>query len=132
MKVKKLHGMGNHLIIDASGCNRSKIGDTKLVKIFLKELIRRIDMKIIKGPIVLNYKSSEERENGITGFAILAESHVSIHTYPMKGFFSLDIFSCVEFDIKKIKGYINQTFDVKKIKEFLIKRECEAKNLTNF
>lgn len=126
MKIEKLHGMGNHLIIDASGCNKSKVEDIKLLKDFLKELIKKINMKIIKGPIVLNHKSFKKQESGITGFAILAESHVSIHTYPSKGFFSLDIFSCKEFDIKKIKKYINQVFDVKKIKECLIKREYES------
>lgn len=126
MKVKKLHGMGNHFIIDASGCDKKKIGDVELVEDFLMGLVKRIDMKIIKGPVVMNHLALDKDERGVTGFAILAESHVSLHTYPKKGFFSLDIFSCVEFDMKKIKEYINQTFNVKKVKEFLIRREYEA------
>ena len=123
MKVKKLHGLGNHFIIDASGCDSDKIGDAKLVESFINELVNKIDMKVIKGPIVLDYEADDKEESGVTGFAVLAESHISIHTYPLKGFLSLDIFSCKEFDPEKIKEYINQTFDSKEVKEFLIKRE---------
>lgn len=126
MRVKKLHGMGNHLVIDAYGCNEEKIKSIKLIETFLKDLVDKINLKIIKGPIVLHHEAEDKEESGVTGFAVLAESHVSIHTYPEKKFLSLDIFACSEFDLNNIKEYINKTFDVEETKEFLIKREYET------
>jgi S-adenosylmethionine/arginine decarboxylase-like enzyme len=38
---------------------------------------------------------------GITGFVALAESNITLHTYPEKGYIVLDIFSCKEFDIER-------------------------------
>tara|TARA_Y100000034_G_C6560533_1_gene242541 strand:- start:117 stop:509 length:393 start_codon:yes stop_codon:yes gene_type:complete len=123
MKVKKLHGLGNHLIIDAFGCNPDKLDDENFVKNFLLKLTEKIEMNIIKGPVVVNYDSTEKLESGVTGFVILAESHISIHTYPEKNYFSMDIFSCKEFNVEKIKGFLNEKFSIKETKNFLIKRE---------
>lgn len=126
MEVKKLHGMGNHLIIDAYGCNRKHIDNMEIIRIFLKELAQKIDMKIIDGPKVIKHEADNKEERGVTGFTILAESHISIHTYPEKGFFSLDIFTCKEFDMENAKNFVKRTFSVKKLKDFLIKREYET------
>ena len=126
MKVKKLHGFGNHFITDVYGCDREKINSQKTIENFLKELVDKIDMKIIQGPSVIKYDAEKDSESGITGFAILAESHISIHTYPKKNFFSLDIFSCKEFDTRDIIDYIKEVFKAEKIKQILLKREYEA------
>ena len=123
MKVKKLHGLGNHLIIDAFGCNSDKLNNKNLIKIFLLELAKKIKMNVIKGPVVINYNPKAKLERGITGFVILAESHISIHTYPEKNYFNTDIFSCNEFDVEKIKEFLNEEFSIKETKDFLIKRE---------
>ena len=126
MEVKKLHGMGNHLIIDAYGCNRKHIDNVEIIRIFLKEIVQKIDMKIIDGPKVIKHEADNKEERGVTGFTILAESHISIHTYPEKGFFSLDIFSCKEFDNREVTDYIKEVFKAEKIKQTLLKREYEA------
>ena len=123
MKVKKLHGLGNHLILDSFGCDFEKLNDEKFIENFLFELVSKIKMNIIKGPIVMNYNPPEKLERGVTGFVILAESHISIHTYPEKNYFSLDIFSCKEFDVEKIKGFLKEKFSIKETNDFLIKRE---------
>jgi S-adenosylmethionine decarboxylase len=38
---------------------------------------------------------------GITGVAILAESHISIHTWPETGFIALDVFMCGQCDARQ-------------------------------
>ena len=53
-------------------------------------------MRAISKQLVISYKakSKENSQNGITGTIILAESNITIHTYPKFNFFCLDIFSC--------------------------------------
>ena len=122
MKVTKIHGLGNHLVLDCYGCDRSKINNKKIISDMLKELPELISMKKISKPHVMEYKAEQEPESGITGFVLLAESHISIHTYPKKGYFAFDIFSCKEFDTEKAINYVNAKFSAKRIKKEIIKR----------
>lgn len=122
MKVTKLHGLGNHLVLDCYGCDRDKLDDKKAISSMLRELPELIGMKMISKPHVIEYKADVEPESGVTGFVLLAESHISIHTYPEKGYFAFDIFSCKEFDTKKAIDYIKARFGIKKIRKDIIKR----------
>jgi S-adenosylmethionine/arginine decarboxylase-like enzyme len=45
---------------------------------------------------------------GYTGFVILAESHISFHTYPEYKFISIDFFSCKKLDEKKNMDFIEE------------------------
>jgi S-adenosylmethionine decarboxylase len=122
MKVTKVHGLGNHLVLDCYGCDRSRINDKDAIADMLKELPGLIGMKRISRPHVVEYKAEQEPESGITGFVLLAESHISIHTYPKKGYFAFDIFSCKEFDVAKAQEYVKDKFNVKEVKKGIITR----------
>jgi S-adenosylmethionine decarboxylase proenzyme len=45
---------------------------------------------------------------GVTGFLLLAESHLSVHTWPEEGFASFDIFSCGDMDTEAIVRTIRE------------------------
>ena len=97
MKITTNHGEGSQLIIDAFECNQ-KLESIEAIEKFLLDIADDIDMTPISEPKVINHKAEKEEDSGITGFLIIAESHISIHTYPKKKFASIDIFSCKEFD----------------------------------
>jgi len=62
-------------------------------------------------PYVFKYDGGDKPEDwGVSGFVIIAESHISIHTFPEKGYFSIDIFSCKEFDIPAALEIIKSFF----------------------
>ena len=100
MKINKLHGQGNHLIID--GTSNAKLNDKEFIRNFLIKTTKKIKMKAISKPLVVKYNSKKEPEAGITGTIILAESNITIHTYPLKKWFALDIYSCNEFPIENV------------------------------
>jgi len=122
MKVTKLHGRGNHLVLDCYGCDRRSINSKKTISSMLNELPELIGMKRISKPHIVEYEAEQEPESGITGFVLLAESHISIHTYPKKGYFAFDIFSCREFDINKAMNYVRNKFRIKRIRRNIVKR----------
>ena len=99
-------------MIDAYDCDEKLLNDVNHVTKFLKSLPKLIDMTIIMSPKVMEYKAVMPEDDGITGFTIIAESHISIHTYPKRKFFSFDCFSCKEFDVKKAIEYITEHFDI--------------------
>jgi S-adenosylmethionine decarboxylase len=121
--IKKIHGKGNHLILD--GYSKSEILNKKTkMKTFIKKLTKEISMTAISKPLVLNYKSKtkDKNQNGITATIILAESNITIHSYPHFNFFCLDIFSCNEFPITKTINFLTKELHITKYKKKLIKR----------
>lgn len=62
---------------------------------------------------ILDY--NEKEGSGVTGFAILCESHAAVHTFPEKNdpFMSVCLYSCKSFDTNKIIEYTNDYWEVK-------------------
>jgi S-adenosylmethionine decarboxylase len=78
---------GTHLIIDLWG--GQYLDDVDRVVQVLHEAVKEI------GATLLNVDVHRFNTNGgISGVAILAESHMSIHTWPEKGYAALDVFVC--------------------------------------
>jgi len=125
MKIKTIHGYGSHLTIDAYECNKDKLNDANLIKSILEELPKLIGMKAISEAIVKNYKAKEKEESGVTGIILLAESHISIHTYPKKAYAAIDIFSCKEFDVEKAVSYLNEKLSIGRIEKNIVSRGYE-------
>jgi S-adenosylmethionine decarboxylase len=68
---------------------------------------------------------------GLSGIVIIAESHLAIHTFPDKGFVTVDIFSCKDFDVKTAVDAIIDAFQPETWDEQLIMRGREfPKSLT--
>ena len=126
MKVTCEHGDGSHLTIDAFDCTKD-LNDKTLVLKMLNELPKKLGMKTIVDPVVVDYKDNKGKESGVTGFVVIAESHIAIHTYPEKNFFSADIFSCKEFDYFKAIDYFREEFGAGKIEHKIISRGFEDK-----
>ena len=58
--------------------------------------------------------------HGYTGFGILKESHISIHTYPEEKCMHVDLFSCKQLDYKKNQTFMHKYFQSDKAKTFKI------------
>jgi S-adenosylmethionine decarboxylase len=57
----------------------------------------------------------QERENesyGYSTFAMIAESHLSIHTFPELNYFSFDCYSCKFFDSGVVEEVLKEFFDI--------------------
>ncbi len=114
---------GTHLILDLKNCkNSEKLSNKKFIETLLFELAKISEMKTITNPCVIYYKHKEKEESGITGFIIIADSHISIHTYPFKKSLYLDLFSCKSFKSDKIITYVKEILEPAKLTRKLIKR----------
>ena len=133
MEVKCSHGKGNNISFDCSGCSKDSLKSEKKVKEFLLKISDEIEMKRLIEPVVISHKSEKKDESGITGFVIIAESHISIHTYPEKSQAFIDVFSCKEFDLIKAKKVVQEFFSPNKIEKnisFRGQTEFDLDNLT--
>ena len=122
---------GPHLMMEASGCKKSKLTNIKLLTNLLDKLPEKMDMTKIMPPYVFEYKGLVPEDWGLSGIVIIAESHLAIHTFPDKGFVTIDIFSCKDFDVAMAVREIVEAFDPETWDEQLIQRGREfPKSLT--
>jgi S-adenosylmethionine decarboxylase len=122
---KMEYGFGQHLIIDGYGANQAKLMDIDFIYDFLNKYPEIINMTKIMPPYVFKYFAPNPEDWGISGFVIIAESHISIHTFPEKLYLSVDIFSCKPFNVDKAIVDITEMFEIKKSEIRLLDRGLE-------
>ncbi|MDV2504237.1 MAG: adenosylmethionine decarboxylase [bacterium] len=108
-------GFGQHLMIDGYGGERDRLEDLEGLYRFLDEYPAKMGMTKIMPPYVFKYKGSKPKDWGLSGVVLIAESHISIHTFPEKGFVSVDLFSCKWFDTEAAVKEVEETFGLKKL-----------------
>jgi S-adenosylmethionine decarboxylase len=106
---------GPHLMLDCRGCNIEKISNLEYVFKFLNELPDRIGMTKITQPYVFPYEGLIPEDKGITGTVIIAESHITFHSFVDKDYFFFDVFSCKHFDVDAVAKIVMETFEVKNV-----------------
>ena len=85
---EKLIHQSKHLLLELYGCDYEKLNDES----FLRCILNRA-AKLAKAT-VLNLISNKFEPQGVTAIALLAESHISIHTWPESNYSAVDIFTC--------------------------------------
>ncbi|MCH8004286.1 MAG: adenosylmethionine decarboxylase [Nanoarchaeota archaeon] len=113
---------GQHLTIDASSCNRKKLTDQSLVYDILNNLPKELGMHRMTLPQVVKWLDPGATINGLSGFVMIAESHISIHTFPEKDYVFIDVFSCKGFDVDSAVKLLTNAFDAKKYTKKVVKR----------
>ncbi len=80
--------VGKHCILELYDCDRSRLDD----EAFLRDAITTAAKRA--GATLLHLVTHRFDPQGVTGLALLAESHISIHTWPESGYAAVDVFTC--------------------------------------
>ncbi len=97
---------GSHIIIDLHDCNVTKLDDVDYIKTVLEKAALEAKAKIIQ-TVLHRYQPQ-----GVTGVCLVAESHLSIHTWPEYGFAAVDIFMCGKEGFpEKARDYIRTALE---------------------
>lgn len=80
---------GTHLLADLSGVDAALLRDCAALEALLRRAAIEAGAQVLHG-----HFHSFGQEAGVTGVLLLAESHISIHTWPEAGFAAVDIFMC--------------------------------------
>ncbi len=115
---------GEHLTIDGYKGNFEKLNSKELILSCLNELPGMIGMKKLAEPQIYSAPDNNLKDpGGWSGFVVIAESHISVHTFPKRGFVSIDVYTCKpKMDKKFISNYFIKKFDLKNIETHFIKR----------
>lgn len=113
---------GPHLMMDVWGCDKAVLSDLSLVFKYLNETPDKIGMTKITQPHVFPYSGLVPEDLGITGTVIIAESHLSVHTFSLKGYAFFDVFSCKPFDVEQAVGEVLEMFKPQSYKKWITLR----------
>ena len=111
-----------HLLIDGFGGDIQKMKEEDFVYSFLDHYPSEIGMNKISVPHVTTYVGPKEEDWGVSGFVMIAESHISIHTFPERAYVNIDVFSCKDFDDKQALQQITEAFSLDQVKVWVIDR----------
>ncbi len=114
-----------HLIIDGYGANTKLLEDRDLIANFLDSYPATIGMHKVAPPRVFRYVGSKPEDWGFSGFVLIAESHISIHTFVERSYINIDVFSCRSFDFHRVIQDIKETFQLTKIHSCILNRGLE-------
>jgi len=116
---------GPHLILEAYGCPQPLLADMSLISQALDKYPEKLDMTKIMPPYVFTYHGTVPDDWGVSGVVLIAESHISIHTFPEKGFVTLDIFSCRDFDVDGAIEFFCEMFQPERFEKQVLMRGRE-------
>ena len=118
------HFAGHHLLVDLYDVAAPLLSDMPLIRRTLTEAVRAAGATLLSIDLHVF-----EPNGGISGVAILAESHISIHTWPERGYAAIDAFMCGKANPASAVQTLRQAFTPGNIQITEIKRGMVAKNV---
>jgi S-adenosylmethionine decarboxylase len=117
-------GFGVHLTLDGYGGCRELLANGDKVLACLSELPERLGMHKLAEPFLVELGHHSPKDpGGVSGFVMIAESHISIHTFPLRGFVSADVYTCQDsLDTEQICRYFADAFALQDLEINLVRR----------
>lgn len=99
---------GSHILADLWGADR--LGDIKYIEEAMRKAVE------VCGATLLHIHLHHFGDGyGVSGIAVLAESHISVHTWPERGFAAFDIFMCGSCDPELALPILQKYLDRKSV-----------------
>jgi S-adenosylmethionine decarboxylase len=99
---------GMHIIVDLY--DAKYLDDIERIEAVMRECIEKCGAHLLH--IYLHHFTPN---NGVTGVAVLSESHISVHTWPERNFAAFDIFMCGDSQPELAVEILKNRFNAKKV-----------------
>ena len=115
LKAHSVRGMtmkalGIHLLIELTSCNRQKIDNLDYLERIMAQAAETA------GATVLKTAFQDFNPQGVSGVVVIAESHLTIHTWPEYGYAAVDIFTCgTKVDPWRAADFLNEHLEAHEI-----------------
>lgn len=113
---KPENALGRHVLLELYGC------DADLLKFPPDSERILLDAAAAMGATVMGSHFHAFPEHGVSGVIVIAESHLTIHTWPEFGYAAVDIFSCGELNLEAGIGLLSLEFGAERVEEKFVDR----------
>jgi S-adenosylmethionine decarboxylase len=87
--------VGAEWLIDAAGCDAGPLASVEVMRTLFARLLRELDLHALHEPQFHAFPSTVNgMPGGVTGFVMLTESHLAVHTYPEHGIATFNLYCC--------------------------------------
>jgi len=112
-----MKALGRHILVEIYDCDPEILNDRDSIQ---ESMVRAAEKS---GATICGYSFHEFSPHGVSGVVVIAESHLSIHTWPEYGFAALDLFTCGDdVDPWVAFGYLRKVFKASHSSQIEIKR----------
>ncbi|WP_413389277.1 adenosylmethionine decarboxylase [Prochlorococcus marinus] len=115
ININSSENIGMHCILELYQCDHAKLNDEAFIRTTITSSAK------VAGATLINLVTHSFKPQGVTGLALLAESHISIHTWPESGYAAIDVFTCGDHTMPEkackllCKDFLAKNFSFKNI-----------------
>ena len=113
--INSSENIGRHCILELYQCDHAKLNDEAFIRTTITSSAK------VAGATLINLVTHSFKPQGVTGLALLAESHISIHTWPEIGYEAIHVFTCGDHTMPEkackllFKHFLAKNFSFKNI-----------------
>ncbi len=112
-----MEALGRQILVEFYDCDTDKINDVEFIESSILTATRK------SGATIISHNFHKFSPHGVSGMVVIAESHVSIHSWPEYNYAAVDIFTCGDtIDPWVIQEYLKEAFESKNISSMEMKR----------
>ena len=110
------------LMLELYGCDYELLSNEPLLKRALDEYPARVGMEKVSPVHLYDIETSNPLDAGMSGFVVIAQSHISLHAWPEYGEVDIDICSCKEFSQEDAIAFAREMFQTDDIEAHFVVR----------
>ena len=116
-----MNALGTHLLLELGDCNPKLLNDLEYVKATMISAAKAI------GATIVGQSFHKFSPQGVTGVLAIAESHLSIHTWPEYSYAAADLFTCGnDIDPEIAANILIEKLDSKDPEQHIIRRGIKS------
>ena len=115
-----------HLMLELYGCDRQLLENETLVHRVLDEYPARVAMEKVSPVHLYQIETSNPLDAGLSGFVVIAQSHISLHAWPEYGEVDIDICSCKDFSAEDAIAFAKEMFQSDDIESHFVVRATRS------
>jgi S-adenosylmethionine decarboxylase len=112
---------GLHLMFDGYDADPARLADADALARLLQDAPARLGMHAIAPAVVVSVGPMNAKDpGGVSGFVLIAESHISFHTFPARRFVTADVYTCRdEIDRPAVEALLAAAFGARRFDTFV-------------
>lgn len=122
LNYKEVGTMLVHLMLELYGCNRQLLENEALIRRALDDYPGRVGMEKVSPVHLYQIETSNPLDAGLSGFVVIAQSHISLHAWPEYGEVDIDICSCKDFSQEEAIAFAEEMFQTRDVESHFVVR----------